>query len=151
MILTGDTTGHAVGDWAHNQAAYIGGKYLLLLLTLSHRAFVRENNPEQAPVGQVMRSYSGIAALSAWTGLGESTVRRVLTSLQTDGYLTRRRRPPDGEPGSTPSIIRLYWTTEDDAVRAAMRSGRMALPQEFDRTFDSGLNVVPFPTTRVPR
>lgn len=149
MILTGDTTGHAVGDWAHNQAAYIGGNHLLMLLVLTHHAFVKAKNPEQAPVGQVLSAYSGVTALSAWTGLTRNTVRKLLTELQTEhGYLRRYTRRADGQPGTAPRIIRLYWTAEDDAVRAAVRSGRMTLPREFKQVSDPGLNVVRFPATR---
>lgn len=152
MIPTGDTTGHAVGDWAHNQAAYIGGNHLLMLLVLTHHAFIKARNPEQAPVGQVLSAYSGVTALSAWTGLSPSTVKRLLISLQTEhGYLRRFARAADGQPGTAPRVIRLYWTGEDDAVRAAVRSGRLTLPKEFKQVSDPGLNVVPFPVTRGPR
>lgn len=133
MIPKGDTKSHLVRDWAHNQAAYLGPHHLLLLLVLTKHAFVREDNPENAPVGQVMETYSSSAALAAWTSLGRSTVLRLLASLQFDhGYITRVPRAGDGKPGNPPSTTRVYWTTEDDMIRASFRAGKIALPDVFD-------------------
>lgn len=143
MLPAGDTTSHSVVNWAHNQAAYIGGGQLLLLLVLTHHAFVKTNNPENAPVGQVMQAYSSIAALQAWSGLSRATVKRTLWSLQCEhGYLRRIPRTADGQPGTAPSIIRLYWTGEDDAMRASFRAKRSALPEEFDLTPEPVLRLV---------
>lgn len=132
MIPTGDTTSYDVADWAHNQAAYIGGHHLLLLLVLAHQAFYHRDNPEGAPVGQVLHGYSGVQVLSAWTGISERSVHRLLWSLQAEhGYITRVPRPSDQRPGKLPRIIQLYWTARDDAVRASYRAGRSELPDEF--------------------
>jgi hypothetical protein len=132
MIPTGDTKSHDVANWAHNQAAYIGGNHLLLLLVLAHAAFYRRDNPEQAPVGQVLHGFSGVHVLSAWTRISERSVYRLLWSLQAEhGYLTRVPRPSDQRPGRLARIIQLYWTAEDDAMRASHRAGRSALPDEF--------------------
>lgn len=131
MRSASDTTSIAVKDWAHEQAAHVGPLELVLLLVLCHHAFYRADNPEQAPVGQVMQGYSSLPVLAAWTSLSERSVRRYLHSLQTThGYLISRPRPPDGEPGRLPRVIRLLWTPEHDAMRASARAGAL-LPDAF--------------------
>jgi hypothetical protein len=135
MIATGDTTSHDVADWAHNQAAHLGGSHLLLLLVLAHVAFYRRDNPERAPVGQVLHGFSGIPVLCDWTGLSRTTVMQLLTDLQVEhGYLLQRPRPQDGRLGRQPRIIRLFWTTEHDAMRQAARDGLAPLPDAFSIT-----------------
>jgi hypothetical protein len=131
MLSSGDTNHVEVAAWAHNQAAFIGGNDLLLLLVLAHHAFYRVDNPESAPVGQVMHGYSSVPVLADWTGLSERTVHRVLESLQVDyGYLRRLPRHSNAKAGRQPRIIRLYWTYEHDAMRAAARAGA-SLPDAF--------------------
>jgi hypothetical protein len=120
-------------NWAFEQAAFLGPSEHHLLLVLTHHAFYREDNPERAPVGQVMQAYSSIPALVAWTSLTKNTVKKVLASLQSDhGYLTRHARPGDGSPGRPPSIIRLYWSAQFDMIRASHRTDQTALPPMFD-------------------
>lgn len=132
MLPTGDTTSHAAHNWAFNQAAYIGANDLLVLLVLTHYAFYKTENPERAPVGQVLAGYSALDVLASWTGLSNRTVQRSLERLQREhGYLIRTPRPYDGEPGRAPRIIRLYWTEGDDATRSAFRRGLVPLPNAF--------------------
>jgi hypothetical protein len=131
MIPKGDTTSYDVADWAHNQAAYLGSNHLLMLLVLCHQAFYRQDNPEGVPVGQVMTGYSAVPVLADWTGFSERTVLRLLESLQAQhGYLRRLPRHSDARSGRQTRIIRLYWTTEHDAMRAVARSGGV-LPDPF--------------------
>ena len=59
MIPAGDTTSPVVRNWALNQAGYIGGNHLLMLLVLTHWAFVKEDNPEDAPVGSFHEALQG--------------------------------------------------------------------------------------------
>jgi hypothetical protein len=135
MLSTRDTTSHLAHNWAFDQAEYIGGNSLFLLTVLVHRAFYKTDNPERAPVGQVLSAYSSVPVLMSWTGLSRSTVQRGLTSLQTEhGYITRAPRPFDGEAGRPPRIIQIWWTIEDDAMRSLVRSGRAPLPKEFITT-----------------
>lgn len=149
MIPTGDTTSRAVRDWAHNQAAYIGGNHLLLLLVLTHRAFYRADNPEAAPVGQVMAGYSGVPVLCDWTGLGRTTVMKLLMELQTEhGYLIQRPRAVDGRVGRLPRVIRLFWNTEHDSMRQAAKGG-VALPDAFKITAHQTEIRDKIPTLRV--
>jgi hypothetical protein len=149
MLPTGDTKSHLALNWAFNQAAYVKGNDLLVLLVLTHHAFYKAENPEHAPVGQVLQAYSSSAALAAWTGLSVSTVKRTLTSLQCEhGYLTRQLRPGDGSPGSPPGVIRLYWTTQFDMIRASHREDQTALPPMFDPP-PPRLRVIKFPTPQV--
>lgn len=135
MLPAGDTKSHAAHNWAFSQSAYIGGSEHHLLLVLTHHAFYRADNPERAPVGQVLAGYSSLEVLASWTGLSSRTVQRCLEALQGEhGYLVRTPRPYDGEPGRTPRIIRLYWTAEDDATRSAYRAGKIPLPEAFEVT-----------------
>lgn len=135
MLPTGDTTGYDAAEWAHNQAKYIGGSHLLMLLVLARHAFHRADNPENAPVGQVMYGYSSIQALSDWTGLGNSTVRGTLLDLQAEfGYLIQRPRSQAGRHGRMPRVIRLFWTAEHDSMRRAAREGLAPLPDPFSIT-----------------
>lgn len=129
MLSAGDTTSYEVANWAHNQAAYLGTSHLMTLLVLAHHAFYTANNDEGAPVGQVLYKYSSIAAISDWTGLGRTWVKEVLHSLQVEhGYLTQRPRPQ--RSGRRPRVIRLFWSTEYDTMRALAREGS-SLPGEF--------------------
>jgi hypothetical protein len=132
MIPSGDTTSIAVKDWAHEQAAYLDSpSELALLLVLCHHAFYQNDNPEGAPVGQVMHGYSSLPVLAAWTAMSERNVRRVLWSLQVEhGYLIRSPRPLDQRPGQLARVIRIYWTLEHDAMRASARAGG-SLPDAF--------------------
>jgi len=131
MIARGDTTSIAVRDWAHNQAAYVDKFELILLLVLTHHAFYRTDNPEDAPVGQVLQAYSGLDVLAAWTCLSPRQVRRALWSLQCEhGYLTRTPRPLDHVPGRLSRVIRVFWSEDFDALRAGHRAGA-PLPDEF--------------------
>lgn len=132
MLPAGDTTSHAAHNWAFNQAAHLRGSDLVLLLVLAHHAFYKTDNPERAPVGQVLAGYSSNDVLASWAGISVSSVKRSLQALQGEhGYLLRLPRPYDGEPGRTPRIIRLYWTDVDDATRGAHRQLGTPLPEAF--------------------
>lgn len=132
MLPTGDTTSHAAHNWAHAQAAYIGGSVHHVLLVLTHHAFYKSDNPEHAPVGQVLLGYSSLPVLQSWCGISQSSLQRALWALQAEhGYITRTPRPYDGESGRPPRIIQVFWTAEDDATRNSFRDGRSALPDEF--------------------
>lgn len=133
MLPTGDTKSHLALNWAFNQVAYLAPSEHHLLLVLTHHAFYKADNPEGAPVGQVLQAYSSIPAMVAWTGLTKNTVKKVLASLQSEhGYITRQSRPNDGSPGNPPSIIRLYWTAQFEMIRASHREDHTALPSMFD-------------------
>lgn len=152
MIPAGDTTSIQVKEWAHVQAAFLGGNHLTLLLVLTHFAFYRAKNPEDAPVGQVMEAYSTLQKLAAWTHSHPRTIERTLWSLQAEhGYLTRLPRPADGRAGKMPRIIQIYWTHEDDVLRDLYRKGKAPLPDEFVVTAEQVENRNRVPDLRLYR
>ncbi len=131
MLPKSDTTSVAVKEWAHDQAAYLDKAELLLLLVLTHHAFYREANPEDAPVGQVLHGFSRLEVLAAWSSMSERKVGSTLWSLQAEhGYLIRSPRPLDHKPGRLARVIRLYWSHDYDVMRAAHRAGA-PLPDDF--------------------
>lgn len=131
MVPKGDTTSIAVKDWAHDQAAYLNPYELVLLLVLTHHAFYQADNPEGAPVGQVLHGYSRLEVLAAWSCMSERKVGMTLWSLQAQhGYVVRSPRPLDHRPGRLARVIRVFWSEDFDHMRAAHRKG-LPLPDDF--------------------
>ena len=134
LIEAGDTTTADVMEWAWWQYAYLPRTHLALLKVLCQVALVKENNAEDAPVGQVMYEWSRVEDLARWMGTGtsEKSVRLWLWDLQAKyGYITRTPRPYAGEAGRLQRITRVHWSIEDDFMRKAHRDRQAPLRDEF--------------------
>jgi hypothetical protein len=57
----------------------------------------------------------------------------MLGTLRENGYLSVRR----GDDPSATSSIKIWWYEKDDAMREAVRSGLIAIPQIFTHTLSA--------------
>jgi hypothetical protein len=133
MITAGNTNHGLVWGWVWAQSKHLTRRELLLLNYLGANAFVREPNPENAPVGQVLFGRSSIAEISAFTRTSQSSVHEALNALQALAYIRRTPRYTPARGGRQRRIIQVDWTDAHDQMRTRVREGEK-LPWEYRMT-----------------
>lgn len=121
----GNTTQWEVMEWATRQACFMETPmHQCLLYYLSLKAFYNAENPEQAPIGQVLHQASFVQAMMDGTAIkSRQSIRRCLNDLQDQGYITRRERPTDGTCGQKPHAVTVLWEEEFEDYRKGLRNG----------------------------
>jgi DNA-binding transcriptional ArsR family regulator len=124
----GEVSPREVLEWAQEQAKFLTPTQTHVLWYLCINAFRKPDNPEDAPVGQVLRGRTPMRKIRLNTGLSERAIRDALNALQNAGYIYREFRSGNGT-----SEILVLWTEDMDDVRTEIRAGVRDLPERFKR------------------
>lgn len=112
-----------VVEWGWGEAKHLAPTQTLVLQYLIANAFLSPDNPEQAPVGQVLRGRSRMVALRKHTGLSDNTARAALRGLQERAYIVT-----DMKRGRGQSRIMVLWDDHHAELRDDLRAGVRDLP-----------------------
>lgn len=123
----GDVRQWDVLQWAQDQARFLTPTQTLLLWYLCLNAFYKEDNPEDARVGQVLMARDDYSSMQFYTGLGRRTAQRALESLRLAGYVYVEMYPSNHRANR----IVVCWNEGFDSMRERARAGAKALPEAF--------------------
>jgi hypothetical protein len=89
---------------------------LLVMHYLTFNSWRNTTNQEGAPLGAVLRGKSGMDKVCSGTGLSRSTVKRDLSWLESNGWISKRTLVVPGK-GHMPNRIRVLFSQTDVEAR----------------------------------